>query len=269
MKVVLFLVVVLNYTFLSSCTQTNATNRENKQKTSLQERANDLDTSGRTIRSRFNCPAGFTRASTTANSWEAFLQNLPLKPHGTNVKHFDGTPKPNKAAYCAVIDLPFYGNQNYQCADAIMRLRAQYLFEQKKYSEIQFAFVNGSKYNYQTYLGQRTPTFSNLWTYLEKVFMYSSTLSLEKQLTTKPSLELQIGDVFVKGGSPGHAVIVVDRCSNEKGEVKFMLAQSYMPAQDLQILVGDDGKLPWYDLNFGDFLYSAEWTFTKDQLKKF
>jgi len=27
-------------------------------------------------------------------------------------------------------------------------------------------------------------------------------LSLDKQLTTKPSLELQIGDVFVKGGSP-------------------------------------------------------------------
>jgi hypothetical protein len=48
-----------------------------------------------------------------------------------------------------------------------------------------------------------------------------------------------------------------------------MLAQSYMPAQDIQILVGDDEKSPWYDLNFGAYLYSAEYTFTKDQLKKF
>ena len=48
-----------------------------------------------------------------------------------------------------------------------------------------------------------------------------------------------------------------------------MLAQSYMPAQDIQILVGDDGVSPWYDLNFGDYLYSAEWTFTKNQLKSF
>lgn len=269
MKVVLFVVVAAIHSLLSSCTQTNATNTEAKLTDSIQKQASDFDTSGRTIRSRFNCPTGLTRASTTSNSWEAFLQNLPLKPHGTQVKHFDGTLKPNTAAYCAVIDLPFYGNPNYQCADAIMRLRAEYLFEQKKYSEIQFSFVNGTKYNYQTYLGQRAPTLSNLWTYLEKVFMYSSTLSLEKQLKTKPSSELQIGDVFVKGGSPGHAVLVVDRCSNEKGEVKFILAQSYMPAQDLQILVGDDGKTPWYDLNFGDYLQSAEWTFTKDQLKKF
>jgi hypothetical protein len=61
----------------------------------------------------------------------------------------------------------------------------------------------------------------------------------------------------------------VDKCSNDKGEVKFMLAQSYMPAQDIQILVGDDEKSPWYDLNFGAYLNSAEYTFTKEQLKKF
>jgi hypothetical protein len=56
---------------------------------------------------------------------------------------------------------------------------------------------------------------------------------------------------------------------DKDGNVKFMLAQSYMPAQDIQILVGDDGVSPWYDLNFGDYLYSAEWTFTKNQLKSF
>ena len=56
---------------------------------------------------------------------------------------------------------------------------------------------------------------------------------------------------------------------NEKNEVKFMLAQSYMPAQDIQILVGDDGKSPWYDLNFGEYLYSAEYTFSKNDLKTF
>ena len=48
-----------------------------------------------------------------------------------------------------------------------------------------------------------------------------------------------------------------------------MLAQSYMPAQDIQILVGDDGKSPWYDLNFGEYLYSAEYTFSKNDLKTF
>ena len=56
---------------------------------------------------------------------------------------------------------------------------------------------------------------------------------------------------------------------NKNGEVKFMLAQSYMPAQDIQILVGDDRESPWYDLNFGEYLYSSEFTFNKSTLKSF
>lgn len=235
-----------------------------------QERSlSDVDTNGNNIRTRFQCPSGFQRVIPEMNSWAAYLQNLPLKPHGTPVKHFDGTLKPNTSAYCAVVDLPLHGNQNHQCADAIMRLRAEYLFGQKKYNDIEFLFVNGTNFTYTNYLSGKTPTTSNLWSYLEKVFTYSSTLSLDKQLKSKASQDLAIGDVFIKGGSPGHAVIVVDKCFNDKGEVKFMLAQSYMPAQDIQILVGDDEKTPWYDLNFGAYLYSAEYTFTKEQLKKF
>jgi hypothetical protein len=224
---------------------------------------------GLTIKTRFETPEGFSRVNPTSNSWAAYLQNLPLKPHGTKVLHFDGTLKANTAAYCAVVDFSLHGNQNHQCADAIMRLRAEYLFEQKRYSEIAFLFVSGKNFVYTDYLAGKTPTQANLWSYLEKVFAYASTLSLDKQLTSKDSKDLQIGDVFIKGGSPGHAVVVVDKCTDQNGAVKFMLAQSYMPAQDIQILVGDDGKSPWYDLDFGDYLYSAEYTFSKDQLKHF
>ena len=46
---------------------------------------------------------------------------------------------------------------------------------------------------------------------------------------------MQIGDVLIQGGSPGHAVIVVDMAENPAtGEKLYLLAQSYMPAQDIQ-----------------------------------
>jgi hypothetical protein len=61
----------------------------------------------------------------------------------------------------------------------------------------------------------------------------------------------------------------VDKCRNAKGEVKFMLAQSYMPAQDIQILVGDHKESPWYDLNFGEILNTAEFQFSKNDFKSF
>ena len=59
--------------------------------------------------------------------------------------------------------------------------------------------------------------------------------------------ELQIGDVFLKGGSPGHVVMVVDICQNEKGEKAFLLAQGYMPAQEFHIVKNPlHENDPWY-----------------------
>jgi hypothetical protein len=228
-----------------------------------------INESGTSVKSRFNTPKDFTRVESDVNSFGDHLQNLHLKSHGSFVKHFDGTTKGNTSAYLAVVDLPIGNKDLHQCADGVMRLRGDYLYSQKRYNEIEFLFVNGSRANYSKYLGGKTPSNSNYWSFMEYVFSYANTYSLDKQLKSKEVKDLEVGDVFIKGGFPGHTVIVVDKCVNKKGEVKFMLAQSYMPAQELQILVGDDGFGPWYDLNFGDYLYSAEYTFTKNQLKSF
>lgn len=231
------------------------------------EEHNIINVDGETVMSRFNTPDGFKRVE--SDSWGNYLRNLPLKPNGSKVKHFDGTYKYNTSAYCAVVDLPLRGNRNHQCADAIMRLRAEYLFSQKRYDEIEFLYVSGKVVNYFKYLEGKTANEDNLWSFLCNVFAYANTYSLSKQMNSKEIKNLEIGDVFVIGGFPGHAVIVVDKCVNEIGEVKFMLAQSYMPAQDIQILVGDNGKGPWYNLNFGEYLYTSEYTFSKGDLKTF
>ena len=53
-----------------------------------------------------------------------------------------------------------------------------------------------------------------------------------------PYTSLQPGDVFIKGGSPGHAVIVVDvAIYPQTGKKVFLLAQSYLLAHQIQILV--------------------------------
>ncbi len=83
--------------------------------------------------------------------------------------------------------------------------------------------------------------------------------------------DIQIGDVFIQGGSPGHAVIVVDMAIDSNQNKVFLLAQSYMPAQDIQILTNpNDRKLsPWYKVNFEGDLETPEWTFKKSDLKRF
>ena len=101
------------------------------------------------------------------------------------------------------------------------------------------------------------------------VFAYSGTLSLEKELISVSIDNMNIGDVFIVGGSPGHAVIVVDMAVNSFGEKIFLLAQSYMPAQQTQLLINPmDGEIsPWYSLNGKEKLITLQRTFELDTLK--
>ena len=80
--------------------------------------------------------------------------------------------------------------------------------------------------------------------------------------------------MFIKGGSPGHAVIVVDvAIYPQTGKKVFLLAQSYMLAQQTHILVNpaNRGLSPWYELSDNDEgkLYTPEWVFEKKDLKRF
>ena len=75
--------------------------------------------------------------------------------------------------------------------------------------------------------------------------------------------------VFIVCSSPGHAVIVVDMAVNSFGEKIFLLAQSYMPAQQTQLLINpmDEDISPWYSLKGRDKLITPQWTFELDTLK--
>ena len=249
-----------------------------------------LNAEGQTIAARFNPPAGYGRAATKTGSFAAYLQNLPLKPHGTLVKYYNGATKDKSGVYVAVVDMEIGSRDLQQCADAVMRLRAEHLYRQKEYAAIHFRFTNGDNAPYTHYAnGYRAAVQGNrvAWKksaaknygyavfrqYLDLVFMYAGTLSLSKELKPVVSLkDLQIGDVFIKGGSPGHAVIVTDVARHaETGEKIFLLAQSYMPAQETQVLQNPNNPAlsPWYTTDFSGDLITPEWTFGENQLKRF
>ena len=85
-------------------------------------------------------------------------------------------------------------------------------------------------------------------------------------------LDMKIGDVFVQGGSPGHAVIVVDMAIDKNtGQKLFLLAQSYMPAQNIHVLKNPNHEAlsPWYVLDSSKTINTPEWHFTQDDLKRY
>jgi len=246
--------------------------------------------SGTSLKTRISPPDGFSRTKESTKSFAEYLRNLPLKPHGAEVKLFDGRTKPNRNVYVAVVDMKIGKKDLHQCADAVMRLRAEYLWKQGLYEDIHFNLTNGFRVDYSEWMkgkriavnGNKTSwvekaapsnTYQTFWQYMELVFSYAGTLSLSKELAPVKLDDMEIGDVFIYGGSPGHAVLVVDIAQNpENNEKIFLLAQSYMPAQETQILNNPNNRAlsPWYSLDdIDDELKTPEWTFDVDELMRF
>jgi len=159
----------------------------------------DIEPEAETIISRFRPPEGYQRLTADSSSFAWYLQHLPLKEEGTNVRYYDGRIKPNSFVAAAVIGIPLGQKDLQQCADAIIRIRAEYLRTSGQEERIAFHFTNGTtavwekwkngyrcdvsgnrvKWEKNCAYSDSDETFSD---YLETVFMYSGTLSLEKEL---------------------------------------------------------------------------------------
>ena len=244
-----------------------------------------LNPEGMTIETRYGVPQGYKRVVVEKGSFAKFLRNQKLKPYGEKVQYFNGNYKRSEGIYDSVFDVEIGDRDLHQCADAIMLLRAEYFYGKKEYDKISFKFVTGFNAQYSkwmqgyrinpngkgSYYKKTAPsnTYKDFRNFMNIVFGYAGTLSLEKEMIPQKIENMQIGDVFIMGGSPGHAVIVVDMAENEKGEKIFMLAQSYMPAQQTQILVNPENGGVWYSLKGKDVLVTPEWKFPIEKLRKF
>lgn len=248
-----------------------------------------IDSSGQTILERFPAPIGYSRNKADSNSYTFYLRHLKLFPLDHEVRYYDGRIKSGEGIYCSVVDLPIGDRDRHQCADAVMNVRAHYLYSIGQYDQIHFNFVSGfnAKYSewrtgkriringnnvswYQT--NNESKSYNSFLEYLQKVYSYASTLSLEKELSPVSTNDILPGDVFIIGGSPGHAILVLDVLeSDTTSEKLFLLGQSFMPAQELQVLINseDPTSSPWYSNKDLKALNTPQWRFDEGHLRRF
>lgn len=240
---------------------------------------------GTTIAERFPPPPGTARITAVAGSFGAYLRQLPLKPIGSPVLLHDGSMKARQDVHTAVIDLSVGRRDLQQCADAVIRLRAEFLFANGRQDEIAFNFTNGFRAEWKRWrkgervrvngslchwvrAGEVDASHAQLLRFLDTVFMYAGTLSLSRELVDASTRDPEPGDVFIRGGSPGHAMIVADVARGSDGRSYLLLAQSYMPAQEIHIVGRLDPALSVWYLMEGDRLRTPEWSFDWSERKR-
>lgn len=239
-----------------------------------------------TIRLRFRPPKGFSRSQ--EEGFGQFVRDYPLLPEGSPILLYNGQVRGQQENHAAVFDMKLSDRDLQQCADSIMRMYAEYYWKTEQYDKIQFHFVNGFLCSYSKWQqGYRVSVSENQvqWVkraatdsswesfekYLDTVFAYASTLSMERESEKADIRNVEIGDVFLHGGSPGHVVMVVDVCERDGGEERaFLLAQGYMPAQQFHILKKPaHEKDSWYYTNEIQWpVNTPEFTFNEGSFRK-
>ena len=233
-------------------------------------------------------PQGFNYVEDGDSVYSNWLLDLKLRKSKT-VYLYNGKLKANQDVQYGVLNIDIGKKDLIQCADAAMKLRADYLFEKHLYDQIKFLTTSGNEISFENWLkgmrwkveGAKLVPYnihkdeSNIQkeynSFMEFVFYYCGTYSLSKQLkAVNDTRSLQPGDIFVYGGFPGHAVTVMAVAKNQAGKKIFLLSQGYMPAQDIHILknYANTDLSPWYGVPDIFPLYTPQWQFDIGSLKR-
>jgi len=233
-----------------------------------------------TVAERFPANDGFVSVVVDEGSFGAFLRRLPLLPPGTPVRSFRGDVVDAPWAK-AVVDLDVSNKDLQQCADSAIRLWAEYRWSKGDVDQVGVDQVgvdlvgvdkagagfslhatSGDPLPWRRFAAGERPVVVNnriAWkqqakasssketfrSYLENVFMWAGSRSLAND--TDAVGEVAPGDLLVKGGSPGHVLVVLDVARSAAGGERWLIGQGYMPAQSFHVLgwfaVDDDGAV--------------------------
>ncbi|MEL0643933.1 DUF4846 domain-containing protein [Olleya sp. Ti.3.14] len=242
-----------------------------------------------TIASRVNPPKGYKRVDYPIGSFQDYLRNYSLKPYDSKIINYDNSLYYWQKGHEGILDISVPKNGLQQCADALIRIRSEYLWETNKKDQIGFNFTSGHYCSWSDYAKGYRPkingnkvTFSktatannskaNFYNYLNLIYMYSGTLSLFNELESVTKVDdLKIGDMLILGGSPGHIVMLADQVVNDKGESLFLLFQGNTPAQSVHLVKNlDDASMsPWYNLKMDTVIPVSNFTFYSSKFARF
>lgn len=223
-----------------------------------------------TIRQAFPPPAESTRVS--GGSFGDYLGRLELRESDVPIRTHDGQ---RVYHHGRVIELPLVRGDLQQCADSAIRVHAEWQ-RSEGVTDISYHATSGDPLPWDRYRDGDRPYVKDgriawkstgqvgAWdSWLRAVFMWAGTRSLEAY-ETDPVEHPIPGDVLVEGGSPGHAVLILDVA--KKGDQTFLLlGEGFMPAQDFHVELGPvDGWWLWSERG----LTLPHWVMDADSLRR-
>jgi hypothetical protein len=210
----------------------------------------------------------YKRIQIQEKSFAAMLRNLPLKSPGSDVLNYRGGifKSGQDTSVAFVVDLDIQGRRLEQCMDILVRLYAEYLWRRNQVDHFKLPLPGGYWLSWKDWEAGFRPVFKGIditmhklsdfddsyqsyLTYLNTVYAESHTQQFYHALQSLKREDVQIGDIIIRKGTKGHAIMIVDLAMSKSGEMIALIANGDTPACELFLLNHKRDK-PWIPFNF-------------------
>jgi len=210
----------------------------------------------------------FYRVDIIKNSFADFLRKRPLKKPGSDVINYRGGVFKSGAdtSVAFVVDMDVAGRRLEQCMDILVRLYAEHLWGKEQIRNFNLPLPGGHRLEWKKWKMGFRPVFKGInvsWirlsqpdsshqsyrAFLNTVYGESHTQQFYHAYHAIERREVQIGDIIIKKGTKGHAIMIVDLVKNKRGQMMALIGNGDTPACQFFLLNYKTG-IPWIPLNF-------------------
>ena len=185
----------------------------------------------------------------------------------------------------AVVVLQPHTRRLLSATNMMLRLRAEYAWSAGDLDGLGFHFACGHLSSWRAWArgirplavgrsvrfaatGIKDDGRPNFCVYLETLFRFASGASLLDDSRPVRDATVAAGDILLRTGRGGHAVMVLDIAMDPHGQIRVLLGQGGRPAQTFHVL-RDEGRSPWFMVGQSRLIRLGRYgTFRVDQLRR-
>ncbi len=228
------------------------------------------------LSSLYPAPPATSRLETEEGSFADWLAGLPVDTSHTVLHYYTGDVALQQNGHAGIIDIPVKNNVQ-DSRKLIMRIYAEYLYQQGRYDDLQFSNAKGEVINPRIWFSGKYPgqpfrfPYSDFRKYLNETLGAASWKMWMQQLKKISRFEARAGDIVYQKSGGSHAMLIAAAAEGRNGQRYLLFVEGATPPAEMHVVANNEVPAlgPWYPMLEGTPVRTPYWVFNDKNFYRF